>query len=142
MLRLTLEQRRRIEEHARRELPNECCGILLGTRTADTKTVSEVLVCRNAASNPRTRYEIAPKELVAAQKEARSTGVEIIGFYHSHPNGPAEPSQTDLREAYWVGCSYAILALNSGAAIRSFVLMEAGPQREFVEELLAADQRQ
>jgi proteasome lid subunit RPN8/RPN11 len=134
MLRLTLEQRRGIEEHARRELPNECCGILLGTRTADTKTVSEVLVCRNAASTRWTRYEIAPEDLVAAQKKARSTGVEIIGFYHSHPNGPAEPSRTDLREAYWVGCSYAILALNSGVAIRSFVLVEAQLKRELVEE--------
>ena len=70
----------------------------------------------NAADSPRNRYEIAPDELVRIVVEARNRGLEIAGLSHSHPDHPAQPSTTDLAEAYWPGCSYVITEVAQGKA--------------------------
>jgi proteasome lid subunit RPN8/RPN11 len=129
MLRLTEAQRQFLFSHGCREIPRECCGIFLGHRTGSEASVEEVLPCLNAAEHPETRYTIAAVDLLAAQRRARSLGLSIIGFYHSHPQHPAIPSATDKREAYWTGCSYAIVSLLQNE-IRSYVLLPDGSLAE------------
>jgi proteasome lid subunit RPN8/RPN11 len=67
--------------------------------------------------SPQNRYNIDPKELVRIQREARERGEDIIGFYHSHPDHPAQWSPTDLAEAHWIGCSYVITSVEKGKAV-------------------------
>ncbi len=81
------------------------------------------------AGNTRTdsahnRYNIAPQELVKIQRQARGLGLDIVGFYHSHPDHPAQWSPTDFAEAHWIGCSYVITAVEHGKAAitNSFLL--------------------
>ncbi|HTI50248.1 MAG TPA: M67 family metallopeptidase, partial [Planctomycetaceae bacterium] len=70
------------------------------------------------------RYNIAPQELVKIQRIGRERGLDIVGFYHSHPDHPAQWSKTDFAEAHWLGCSYVITAVEQGAArqTNSFLL--------------------
>ena len=63
------------------------------------------------------RYNIDPKELIRIQREGRERGEDIVGFYHSHPDHPAQWSQTDLAEAHWFGCSYVITSVEKGKAV-------------------------
>jgi proteasome lid subunit RPN8/RPN11 len=96
-----------IVAHARATAPAECCGLLLGR-------AGEVLASRptrNAAEEPTRRFLIDPKDHVDGRREARARGLEVIGFYHSHPNGAAEPSVTDLAEATYPDHLYAIASL-------------------------------
>jgi proteasome lid subunit RPN8/RPN11 len=74
------------------------------------------------AGNTRTdsahnRYNIDPKDLIRIQREGRERGEDIVGFYHSHPDHPAQWSQTDLAEAHWFGCSYTITSVEKGKAV-------------------------
>jgi proteasome lid subunit RPN8/RPN11 len=82
------------------------------------------------------RYAIDPKDLIRIQREAREQGLDIVGFYHSHPDHPAEWSSTDIAEAHWWGCSYVITRVTQGLAAetRSFRLEGAGDEKHFVEE--------
>ncbi len=114
-----------IRTHGERAYPHECCGVLLG-RSDDTGNVVEQAV---EAGNTRTdsahnRYHIAPQELVRIQREGRAAGLDIVGFYHSHPDHPAQWSKTDFEEAHWIGCSYVITSVEKGASkvTNSFLL--------------------
>jgi proteasome lid subunit RPN8/RPN11 len=100
-----------LRAHGEATYPNECCGILLG-KSSDEEIQVHALV---PAGNTRTdsahnRYHIAPQELIAAQRQARQSSLDIVGFYHSHPDHPAMWSQTDFAEAHWFGCAYVITA--------------------------------
>ena len=64
--------------------------------------------CRNVDPEPRTRYTIDPQDLVAAVRLGEDRGLEVVGFYHSHPRGPVHPSKTDEARATWVGAAYVI----------------------------------
>ncbi|MBI2682467.1 MAG: M67 family metallopeptidase [Acidobacteriales bacterium] len=106
-----------LRQHGEATYPHECCGILLGQVDGDTRTVEEVVRCGNTrADSPHNRYHIAPQELIAAQRRARETGADIIGFYHSHPDHPPQWSPTDFAEAHWIGCSYLITSVEKGTA--------------------------
>ncbi len=87
-----------IEEHARREAPHECCGLLLGTATG----IVEAVPARNIAAEPARRYEMAPDDHFAALRRCRSEGegLSVVGGYHSHPRSAAVPSATDLEQAF------------------------------------------
>jgi proteasome lid subunit RPN8/RPN11 len=87
------------------------------------------------AGNTRTdsahnRYQIAPAELVKIEREARSKGLSIGGFYHSHPDHPAQWSPTDIAEAHWLGCSYVITAVAQGKAAITNSFLLAGVTEE------------
>lgn len=102
---------RSIEEHAREAYPEECCGFLLGTH-GEPKAVKATRRAANVAPEDRPRrYAIDPRELLAADREASRAGQEILGFYHSHPDHPARPSEFDLGHAAWPGYSYVILSI-------------------------------
>jgi proteasome lid subunit RPN8/RPN11 len=97
---------RAIRSHAARSAPEECCGLLLGTGRA----VEHAHPAANVAADPRRRFEIDPQALVDAQRAARAGGPQVIGYYHSHPAGPAEPSATDRAQAGHDGAVWAIAA--------------------------------
>jgi proteasome lid subunit RPN8/RPN11 len=82
--------------HARSGYPFEVCGVLLG-RDATVEKAQAVL--NRETESPRVRYQIAPEDLLQIQRESRDEGLEIVGFYHSHPDHPARPSETDRRIA-------------------------------------------
>ena len=138
MLRLPTADYNQIRRHGEETYPHECCGVLLGNTVDDERHVTTVVRCRNTRDDsPHNRYSIDPAELVRLQREARDRGLEIVGFYHSHPDHPAQWSQTDLEEAHWIGCSYVITSVERGKAIvtRSFALSGAKEEdKELVEE--------
>ncbi|HLI61785.1 MAG TPA: M67 family metallopeptidase [Terriglobales bacterium] len=141
MLKIPRRDYAAIRRHAEEAYPHECCGILVGTVEGDTRTVKFTVRCHNThTDSPHNRYQIDPRELIRVQREARERGLEIAGFYHSHPDHPAQWSSIDLQEAHWVGCSYVITSVEHGKAglTKSFVL--AGTLEEdkaLVEEQLA-----
>jgi proteasome lid subunit RPN8/RPN11 len=118
MLKITNKEYTAVRQHGEETYPNECCGVLLGQMEDDgTRVVTSAARCGNTRSDsPQNRYRIDPKELVRIQREGRERGEDIIGFYHSHPDHPAEWSPTDLAEAHWFGCSYVITAVAKGRA--------------------------
>jgi proteasome lid subunit RPN8/RPN11 len=107
-----------LRQHGEETYPHECCGVLLGRFDDDgSKTVSRIARCGNTrADSPHNRYHIAPKDLIRIQREGRERGEDIVGFYHSHPDHPAQWSPTDLAEAHWFGCSYVITSVEKGTA--------------------------
>jgi proteasome lid subunit RPN8/RPN11 len=115
--------------HGEETYPHECCGIMLGKSTADGLQVSALIRAGNTRTDSaHNRYNIAPLELVKAQREGRKAGLDIVGFYHSHPDHPAQWSQTDFAEAHWFGCAYVITAIAKGKAeiTNSFLLTGTG----------------
>ena len=128
MLKFTASDYGDIRRHGEETYPHECCGILMGTAQGDVRSVQTTVRCGNTRTDsPQNRYNIDPRELVRAQRQAHEQGLDIIGFYHSHPDHPARWSQTDFEEAHWIGCSYVITAVENGNATvtNSFVLMGA-----------------
>ncbi len=106
-----------IRRHGEEAYPHECCGILLGASEGEVRTVRVSIRCGNTRTDsPQNRYNIDPRELVRAQREAHERGLDIVGFYHSHPDHPARWSQTDFEEAHWIGCSYVITSVENGKA--------------------------
>src|SRR6201982_437975 len=97
--------------------PHEGCGVLLAQMDGDVRTVTSTARCGNTRTDsPQNRYHIDPKELVRIQRQARERDEDIIGFYHSHPDHPAQWSKTDLEEAHWISCSYVITRVAQGKA--------------------------
>jgi proteasome lid subunit RPN8/RPN11 len=111
-----------LRSHGEETYPNECCGILLGRIVNETNQdglncVTESLRAGNTRmDSAHNRYQIDPQEIIRAQKKGHEQGLEIVGFYHSHPDHPAHWSATDLAEAHWMGCSYIITAVIGGRA--------------------------
>ena len=126
MLRIHYAEYEALRAHGEETYPHECCGVLLGKNEAGVGNHVQQIV---RAGNTRTdsahnRYNIAPQELVKIQRQARGLGLDIVGFYHSHPDHPAQWSQTDIAEAHWLGCSYIITSVEKGNAVltNSFLL--------------------
>ena len=95
-----------IVTHARERAPGECCGLLLGTSSA----VVESVRTRNVASDP-SRFLIDPVDHINGRRDARTRGLDVVGFYHSHPRSAASPSATDRAEASYAGHLYLITGL-------------------------------
>jgi proteasome lid subunit RPN8/RPN11 len=84
-----------IARHADETAPQECCGLLLGS----TEAIIESIAARNTAAEPDRRYTIDPDDHFRAIRQARESGVDVIGAYHSHPRSAPIPSETDRAEA-------------------------------------------
>jgi proteasome lid subunit RPN8/RPN11 len=108
-----------LRQHGEETYPHECCGVLLGQMDPDgVRTVTTIARAGNTRTDSaHNRYNIDPKELIRIQREGRERGEDIIGFYHSHPDHPAQWSQTDLAEAHWFSCSYVITSVEKGKAV-------------------------
>ncbi|MGH9648945.1 MAG: M67 family metallopeptidase [Terriglobales bacterium] len=140
MLRITQSGLDSLRRHGEETYPHECCGVFLGRIEDETRTVEAVIRAGNTRTDsPHNRYHIDPKELVGAQRQAREQGLDIVGFYHSHPDHPARWSATDLAEAHWYGCSYVITSVEKGSATvtNSFALLGAGEEdKRFADEAI------
>jgi proteasome lid subunit RPN8/RPN11 len=133
-LHLPAELRARIERWAAGGYPLETCGLLLGSRRDGDARVVEVASARNVNQmRARDRYELDPLDFLAADRAARNAGLDLVGVWHSHPDHPAEPSETDRIQA-WEGWSYLIASVNVRGVqgLRSWRL--AGGR--FVEEVI------
>lgn len=113
----------RICSHAVHAYPLECCGVLLGRRTAGQRRVCQVVPTQNHAGphQQRTQFSMDPLDFVRIEQQAEEAGWEVVGFYHSHPDCEAQPSREDMVHML-VGCSYPILSVDGGGcrSIRSF----------------------
>ena len=123
MIRFSEEIRNDMICQAKKEYPNECCGVLLGTRSGQDKLViRQMAVCNLADQGSRNVYfRMSPLEILRMEQFARAEQLQIIGFYHSHPDHAAEASAEDVRHMI-PGLSYPILSIGSGdlAEIRSY----------------------
>ena len=133
MLRISQQVYDALRQHGEETYPHECCGALLG-RFCPQEGVNEVEEAVRA-TNTRTdsahnRYHIAPQELVRIQRSSRERDLEIVGFYHSHPDHPAQWSATDFAEAHWIGCSYVITSVEKGAARQTNSFLLSGTTEE------------
>lgn len=115
--------------------PEEICGVMIGTDAGADRDVQEIRLLTNTMTeNRQRRYLIDPLELARIERETDARGLTILGFYHTHPDHPAEPSVTDLDWA-WPFYSYLIQSVRKGKAEvkRSWRLDDEGEKR-FVEE--------
>jgi len=128
---LSPAQYRQIEEEGARAFPNECCGILYGHDSADGRIVERLEAVLNAfdASEQYHRFSISAETLMRAEKSAAEHGQLVLGFYHSHPDHPARPSEYD-RDHGWPFYSYVIVSIMAGkpAAMTCWVLNEQTEQ--------------
>ncbi len=120
-----------LRAHAEEAYPDECCGVLLGHAVPGGWRVNEAVRAANERTDtPSNRYSIAPAELVMIVIAARRRGLQIAGFYHSHPDQPAHWSRTDLEEAHWIGCSYVITEVAQGRAAATCAFLLEGTTEE------------
>lgn len=140
MLRIAESHYASIRRHGEETYPHECCGVLLGQIDADVRVVTSIARAANTRLDSlHNRYNIDPQNLIRIQREGRERGEDIIGFYHSHPDHPAQWSQTDLAEAHWFGCSYVITSVEKGEAkiTNSFELTgNEESDKKFIDENL------
>ena len=153
VLKLSQAQIEAIRQHGARDYPNECCGILLGRAEGEQKQVCEVLALKNLRQEPekaqellplespgseseRNRFLIDPREQLRVEREARARGLEVLGYYHSHPDHPARPSNYDQEHA-WPWYSYMILSVEAGEPkeLSSWVLTD--DRSQFDQEQIA-----
>ena len=133
----------RIFRHGAETYPNECCGALLGhdgNSTGQPSKPREILdlfpLINRREDSPQNRFSVTPRDVMDADRAAQSRGLEIIGWYHSHPDHPAEPSEYD-REHAWPWYSYLIVSVHHGTPqqMASWQLNDdrAGYTQEFLE---------
>jgi proteasome lid subunit RPN8/RPN11 len=136
MLIIAATELRKMREHAEHEYPNQCCGLLLGSRRDSHKHALCAQACHNVASAPLESFLVAPQELIECQRHAREQRLEILGFYHSHPDQPANPSEQDVSLACWTNCSYVLLSTEEGrmTVLRSFNAATEGDKPMLLEE--------
>jgi proteasome lid subunit RPN8/RPN11 len=106
-----------LRRQGERAYPSECCGVLGGTIGAVREVVRLVPAANRRTDDPH-RYLIAPGDLQRIEAELNRGGLEVLGFYHSHPDHPAEPSRYDTEHA-WPWYSYLILRVNQGQAVEA-----------------------
>ncbi len=128
--------------HGEQDYPHECCGLLIGRFLEDgRKVVSEIYPISNAREEAakRNRFLIRPDELLRGERHARTRELEVLGFYHSHPDAQAVPSQCDQDHA-WPTYSYVIVSVGKGTAqdVRSWEL-QPDRSRFDEEEILRGD---
>jgi len=136
-LEIAAELLRAIERHGEAAYPEEGCGILLGRAGDGRKVVVEILPVENRREDAarHNRYLIPPEAVLAGEQAAAQKGLDVVGFFHSHPDHPAQPSAFD-RDHAWPWYSYLITAINAGraAGTRSWRLLD--DRSRFVEEEL------
>jgi proteasome lid subunit RPN8/RPN11 len=135
MLRIRRGELDEIIRHSKRENPVEACGILAGRTTGVDGTpirdVLKVYQCRNELDSP-TEYRIEPEQQLRIFDEIEEAGLDLVGFYHSHPRGNPRPSSIDRERANYVGYSYLIVSLNP-ERISSWFLDEFGFKEEEIQ---------
>ena len=151
LLRLSPEVAQAIADHAEKTYPDECVGLLFGSLDGELKTALSAYAVENRwagqvslaesddASSRRDRFYLDPRDYLRADREARASGLEIVGCYHSHPDSPATPSERDRVGAQAIGgtsFAFVIQSVRAGAAaeLASWLLVDTGAR--FTEEEL------
>jgi proteasome lid subunit RPN8/RPN11 len=142
MLKIPPQVLREIYDHTEASYPHECCGLMIGTMKDGTRVVHTFRKCRNLnTERAHDRYDLDPLDMLRVQREFENGPWDIVGIYHSHPDHPSRPSQTDTDRA-WPDYSYVIISVQKGtvASANSWVLNEA--ERRFYEEPLVTEGEQ
>jgi proteasome lid subunit RPN8/RPN11 len=150
MLRISYSDYEALRAHGEETYPNECCGVLLGKNIPTegnsgppTNHVHQLVRAGNTRTDSaHNRYHIAPQELVKIQRQARGLSLDIVGFYHSHPDHPAQWSPTDFAEAHWLSCSYIITSVEKGKAVLTNSFQLTGTEedsKKFEDEPIQID---
>jgi proteasome lid subunit RPN8/RPN11 len=145
MLILTDDLARRMRDHLEAGYPREACGILIGDINGDRKIARDLYLAPNAWSvetereGQRNRYLISPDDFVRADREAGRRGLDIIGFFHSHPDHPARPSETDRQFALPV-ISFVIVSVRQGRATDTTAWVLRDDRSAFDEEIVITDE--
>ncbi len=132
----------RINAHGLETYPHECCGALLGRDDGASREVLDLLPLANRRhDSPRNRFELMPEDVLRAEKTAHQSQLELLGWYHSHPDAPARPSEFD-REHAWPWYSYIIVSVEKGEPrdMTSWRLQDhrSGYDSEVIERVAAA----
>jgi proteasome lid subunit RPN8/RPN11 len=139
MIRIDDEQLAQMRGHGECDYPYECCGLMLGQFEDGRKQVVETYPISNAREEEakRNRFLIQPEELMRGEKYAREKHLDVVGFYHSHPDEPAVPSRYDLEHA-WPTYTYIVVSVENGRAVdlRSWE-MESDRSRFNEEEIVS-----
>lgn len=130
---------RDIHQHGEATYPEECCGFLLGT-AGEENHVTALHQVPNRQDDQRThRYTITPADYRNADEAASAKGLDIVGMYHSHPDHPAWPSETDLAEATFPGYTYVIVAVREGVATDLTAWTLAPDRSSFLKQPISAE---
>lgn len=124
-----------IIRHAEEAYPHECCGVLIGSALKDKRVFSVERAANINTERAKDRYIIDPKQIFAIDRQCRTQGLDIMGFYHSHPDHPDRPSEFD-REWGQATYSYVIISVKSGKAASVKCWMFEDENEPFKEEKL------
>ena len=115
MLLLPKDLDQKIRDHGAGDYPHECCGAMLGTDSGAAGREVRALfpLINRRDDSPRNRFSITPEDFRAAERAAADRGLDLLGWYHSHPDHPARPSEFD-REHAWPWYSYVIVSVDGG----------------------------
>jgi proteasome lid subunit RPN8/RPN11 len=113
MIELSTEAWAVMVEHAQNCYPNECCGILIGSEADGKRFATLAVACRNAyEGEQKDRFEIDPRDQIAAERKSRELSLGVLGFFHSHPDEGAYFSQTDLKN-HWPFYSNVVMSVRA-----------------------------
>jgi proteasome lid subunit RPN8/RPN11 len=134
----TPAQTRQIGHEGEKAYPNECCGAIIGTEQGDKRLVDHLRPLSNSFDPGEQfhRFRLDPLELAKVDKEAGAAGMLVLGFYHSHPDHPARPSEYDRAHA-WPFYSYVIVSIKKGAAAEMTSWQLDGGTEQFQPETIA-----
>jgi len=115
ILLLSKDAEAQIRAHGAETYPHECCGALLGRDAKDgiRHVVGLFPLVNRRDDSPRNRFAVSSQDVLEAEKAGRAAGLDVVGWYHSHPDHPARPSEFD-REHAWPWYSYIIVSVQSG----------------------------
>jgi len=116
LLSISKELAERIRAHGAETYPHECCGALLGRDDEAREILGLFPLINRRDDSPQNRFSVTAQDVLDAEKFARQQELDVVGWYHSHPDHPAKWSTTDLAEAHWLGCSYVITSVEKGKA--------------------------
>ena len=142
MILLTKHQMNKILSHSEGAYPEECCGLLVGERRSGDIYVYEVHESTNIADTPVDRFEIDPQLRFDLERRMRGENLDLVGVYHSHPDGPALPSQIDIERTWESNLVWLITAVKRGNAVDTTAHILIGSELRFEEtslEIIASD---
>lgn len=138
-LRLSEELTERIRAHATQSYPYECCGALLGSEDGQEREVRDLAPLENQRhDSARNRFLVRPEDVIRVDKAARERGLDLLGWYHSHPDAPARPSEFD-REHAWPWYSYLIVSVEAARPRRMASWRLTDDRSRFDAEEVVAD---
>jgi proteasome lid subunit RPN8/RPN11 len=137
MIALTEKQITDLKEHAAETYPKECCGILLGNRDTDKKVVKKIIRGQNSSEEPHDHFTLDSEAIIEAERGADECDLEILGFYHSHPDCSTCISREDCRYVM-PGMSYPVISVidNSVSSIASWEQRVPGDKEEIEQEAI------